>query len=127
MAGYTHIEHIGGFIEIVSFCQPATGDGRTNHMAVGTVVVVSLDLVGGKLVKFIRSAQAAPHGHFSFLTRTVMEAGGEHISDLLVASGAFLIIVRGWTGKPVSRMRKGFVARISISIMASCASYTVMT
>jgi hypothetical protein len=62
-------------------------------VACGTVRIISVDLVGGKLVEFIWTTQSAADGHLPFLARAMVEAGGEVVGDGLMAAAALISIV----------------------------------
>ena len=103
MTGNTNIGHIGCFIEIMASRQSPSAHGWSDHMTVTTgsmtyctIVIVTLNLMLRELVKFRCSIEPASHGHNTFHTGTIMNTGGEIISNIQVAGSAFVFKIHGW-------------------------------
>jgi hypothetical protein len=96
-------------------------------VTMGAIIIISFDLVGRQLVKVRGTAKAAPHGHLSFLSCTVVYAGGKIISDLLVACSTLICIKHRGVLYEVIRVCQVLFGSIAVTIVTTHTTYGIVT
>ena len=88
----------------------------------GAICIVAFYLVLWQLGKFIRTAEAAAHCHFPFLSRTVMNTRLEIIYNGLVAGCTFVFSRGRRVPDKITGMGDSFIIRSINAIMTTYAT-----